>query len=377
LSVKTISFFAVIAAFMFALTAIANAQFTVTGKVVSINDSSKIITIEPVRDARFAGSVSFGLTRTDPYDRNTVRMADIRDMSDKSIRLSDIHEGDWVTITYHQESTGQLVAEGIAVSGAAVPRGAVSGTYPESRAPMTHYPDQYRTEAVPHRTEAVPLSITGKVIAIDKFAKTFTLDPSFGRNVAADKAALGLRTFALDRNGLVLIGNERRDFNDLTIGDLVTVNYRQESTGKIMADHITLVPPYPGPQASALMPHMVSPSQQPLARDRMMDNRSFAAETTPFALQGKVLAVDRNAGTITVDSSFRDIHAYNKGKGGVTTFVLDKDISVFSGNRSLGLGDIKVGDTVSINYHQESDGNIIADSIAITPLLVPFPEERG
>jgi hypothetical protein len=232
------------------------------------------------------------------------------------------------------------------------------------------------------------LTVTGKVIAIDKAAKTFTLDPTFGRSL--DRIAAGFRTFALDRNGIVLMGNERRDFNDLTIGDLVTVNYRQETTGKIIADHITVVPVgVPGPQASAMLPNTscvcpqasMSPSGSALAADRTFEhekmpyNAGFASGAAPFSLLGKVVAVDKSAKTITVDpSELRNELGPNKAAPAITTFVLDRNVSVYSGDRSMMLNDINVGDTVSVNYHQEGDGKIIADSIAINPDL---PLERG
>jgi hypothetical protein len=358
---KALALYAVVAAFILVSSGFANAQFVVTGKVISVNDVSKTITIEPSMKVPELGSgpYSFALTSTDPTDRDKTRLADIRGMANESKRLSDIKTGDWVTINYHQESTGQYAADGILVGvpASSKPHAGAAGTYP-----------QYPATGAYHRTDTGAMLLTGKVIAIDKNAKTFTVDPSFANASAENRM---LYTFALDRNGMLLWGNERRDFSDLNIGDMITVSYHQENTGKILADRIAVTPVgyvAPRPQASLY----------PERRVAMEPHGNVFSAGSPFAVTGRVVALDRDAKTLTVDSSYlKDAATFNKSAAGLSSFKLDENSTVVMGDKTMNFSDINVGDTVTVNYHQESNGNIIADGIAINPALAPLPEERG
>ncbi len=127
--------------------------------------------------------------------------------------IRDIRVGDWVTVNFHREGNGLVVAEGIAIA------------YP---------PAQYMAER--------ELSFSGKVVAIDRYSRTLIVDPSYcyGPNYGA---TMGRRSFALDLGVSIMIGSERRDFRDIRVGDLVTVNYHQERDGYGVADGVAITFP--------------------------------------------------------------------------------------------------------------------------------------
>lgn len=188
---------------------------------------------------------------------------------------------------------------------------------------------------------ASAFTLSGKVMSIDKGAKTLTVDPSYYSG-AKYGPATELRTFAFAHDGQIWMGNEKKDFDDIKVGDLVTVNYHQESGGLAIADGITVNTP-----ASPMHP---------------------AAQA--FSLTGKVVSIDKDARTLSVDPE-----GMTSGVTGIRTFSLDNTSSILRGSERASLDDIKVGDIVSVNYHQESGGRIIADSIAINPPVTRYPEQ--
>ena len=63
---------------------------------------------------------------------------------------------------------------------------------------------------------------------------------------------------------------------------------------------------------------------------------------------------------------------------GRRSFALDLGVSVMIGSERRDVRDIRVGDLVTVNYHQERYGYGVADGIAITfPSVATYPEERG
>lgn len=182
------------------------AQFSLTGRVVAIDADSKTLTVDP--SYYYGPTYGSAGSRTFTLDLGTWVM-----MGSERREIRDIRVGDWVTVNFRRESSGLVIAEGIAV------------TYPP----------------VPYPTER-ELSFSGKVVAIDRYARTLTVDPSYcyGPNYGG---IMGRRSFSLDFGVSVVIGSERRDFRDIRIGDLVTVNYHHERDGYGVADGVAITFP--------------------------------------------------------------------------------------------------------------------------------------
>ncbi len=189
---------------------------------------------------------------------------------------------------------------------------------------------------------AQAFSLTGRVAAIDKDKVTLTVTPYDGLNLRGPD-----RAFALDKHALVLMGNEKRDFRDIRVGDWVTVTYHEESGGIVIAEGIAFT-----------LPPAV-----------------YKEERAQFSLTGKVVAIDTNAKTLTIDPSYYYGPTYS-GTGS-RTFTLDLGIWVMMGRERREIGDIRVGDWVTVNFHRESNGRGIAEGIAITYPPVPYIGERA
>lgn len=247
-------------------------------------------------------------------DRNALVL-----MGNEKRDFGDIRVGDWVTVTYHEESGGIVIAEGISF---AVP-------------------------PAPYKEERAQFSLTGKVVAIDTDAKTLTIDPSY--YYGPTYGGTGSRTFTLDPGIWVMMGIERRDLRDIRVGDWVTVNFHRESNGLGIAEGIAITyPPVP-----------------------------YVGERAQLSFTGKVVGIDRHARTLTIDPSYCYGPNYG-GKMSVRTFALDFGVSVMIGSERRDVRDIRVGDLVTVNYHQERYGYGVADGIAITfPAVATCPEERG
>jgi hypothetical protein len=343
----------------------AYAQFTTTGKVLSINKGAGTITVEPYfplksGEFREGQPIEFGLLRTDPYNRNLTRQASIM-RGDEVAKFDDLKVGDWVTVTYHQESTGAIVADGIAITSPPASlserRVGVAPAYSGGQAvapayesrPMTGHPGYYDSRAG-------LLSYSGRIIAIDHGARSLALDPMTARGEH--------KIFALRPGAAVLIGNENRSFSDLKLGDWVTVNYHQESLQNIVADSVAVITPPSGTPSTFREGTSLYPQGSSM-RDRYLASNTF---------NGKVVAIDKDSRILIVSPT--DMAASNFSSRGEQVFVLRDGSLINMDDRKLSFGDLKVGDNVVISYHDEG-GSIIADNISISaPSLVPF-EERG
>ncbi len=297
------------ALFVMSLLIVPNVQaFSLTGRVASINTHQKTLTVTPYDGLRLKGpDQSFAL------DRSALVL-----MGNDKRDFRDIRVGDWVTVTYHEESGGIMTAEGI------------SFAFPPAG----------------YREERAQFSLTGRVVAIDADAKTLTIDPSYYYGPAYSSS--GSRTFTLDLGTWVMMGSERREIRDIRVGDWVTVNFHRESNGPFIAEGIAITyPPVP-----------------------------YVAERES-SFSGKVVAIDRYARTLTIDPSY----CYGPNYGGMMgrrSFALDLGVSVMIGSERRDFRDVRVGDLVTVNYHRERDGYWIADGVAVTfPPTATCPEERG
>lgn len=371
---KTSKTLFVIAAFTMAIFLLsfadyANAQFSVTGKVVAVDKAGKTLTIDPYypyREGEFrqGQTMSFSLTGTDPYDRNTTRDAWIM-LGNETKRIQDLKVGDWVTVTYHQESDGKISADGVAIT--APP----AILYPERRASAPVYersvggvaPSYDRGRALP--SDANLLSFSGKIIAIDRASKMVALDPTLVSGGFKGEPKI----FALRHDADILLGNETRDFSDLRLGDWVTVNYHQESLSNVVADSIAITtPPGAYPQGGTMY------------RDSGTIYREGTSRAYPegrFSLTGQVVAIDHDLKTLVVKPS--EVAGTNySGIKGEHAFALKEGAMIKMGDANKSFEDLKVGDWVTVSYHEDSRGNLVTDGVAITsPSTLPFPEERG
>jgi len=284
--------------------------FSLTGRVAAIDKDKETLTVTPYDGLKLRGpDHGFAL------DKHAVVL-----MGNETRDFRDIRVGDWVTVTYHEESGGIYIAEGISF---ALP----PASYKEDRAQL--------------------FSISGKVVAIDPGAKTLTIDPSY--YYGPTYGGNGSQTFTLDLGIWVMMGSERREIRDIRVGDWVTVNFHRESNGFGVAEGIAIT--YPP------VPYMV--------------------ERAELSFTGKVVAIDRYARTLTVDPSYCYGPNYG-GKMGARSFALDFGVSVMIGSERRDVRDIRVGDLVTVNYHQERYGYVVADGIAISfPAVATCPEERG
>jgi hypothetical protein len=305
----------VLAAFFIASVATtANAQFSITGRVGAIDNSKMTITVTAYSGPNRPLGPDYGFA----LDRQARVMS-----GDEDRRFGEIRVGDWVTITYHQESGGSLIAEGIA---------------------MTFPPASYTAY-----TETRAFSLPGKIVAIDRDTRTFTVDPSYyyGPNYSGTP---GLRVFAYRDGAAVLLAGERRDFRDLRVGDWVTIVFHQAGSGFMVTDEIAITsPPAFYPESSARM----------------------------ISLPGKIVAIDRDARTLTVDPSYCYEPNFGRTRG-VRVFALGSGVAVVMGNERRDFRDLRVGDWVTVSFHQESNGFMITDGVALgSPAAIGCTERQG
>ena len=78
------------------------------------------------------------------------------------------------------------------------------------------------------------------------------------------------------------------------------------------------------------------------------------ASARPFTLEGKVVEADSSSQTITLNPA---------GTNDEMVFNLDKDASITMCDKDASLNDLKAGDVVTLQYHEESDGHWIAEGI--------------
>ena len=76
------------------------------------------------------------------------------------------------------------------------------------------------------------ITVQGQVVGIDPISKTLTMK--------ALKTG-GQITFTLDKNTEVLSCNETKSFEDVNIGDEVTVTYHELESGKTVVDNVAFL----------------------------------------------------------------------------------------------------------------------------------------
>jgi hypothetical protein len=279
--------------------------FSIAGKVVATDNDKKTLTVTAYNEPNKRGAdYAFALDKQATVMRG-------KELS----HFRDIRVGDWVTVNYHQESGGLVVAEDINIS----------------------------------TPTASMFSLSGKVVAIDKDARTFTVDPSYyyGPNYSG---RMGVGTFSIRDGATVMMGSESRDFRDIKVGDWVTVNYYQVPGGPVVADGIAITYP-PAPY---------------------LEERAQA-----FSIPGKVVAIDRDAGTLTLDPRYCYGPNFG-GRMGLRTFAVERGTLIKMGNENKDFRSIRVGDWVVLNYHQANNGLVVTDDIAISSQpAIGCMEERG
>jgi hypothetical protein len=291
--------------------------FSITGRVVAIDRGQKTLSV-----AAYSGPDTTALSYAGGADRiNTFALKHGAKVmkGTESVDFGDIRVGDWVTVDYYQTGSGLVLADGIAIT--PPPKGETAQVF----------------------------SIPGMVIAIDRGARMFTLDPSYYYGPVYGGART-VRVFAMDRNLVVMKGSEPRDFRDIRVGDWVTVNFYQEPSGLVVADAIAITAP-PAP---------------------------YLGETARvFSIPGKVVAIDRDARTLTLDPTYC-YGANYEGTRGLRVFALAKGTVIMMGNESREFRDIRVGDWVTVNFHHEGNGLVVTDGIAFTsPAVLTCPGMQG
>jgi predicted ribosome-associated RNA-binding protein Tma20 len=335
--------------FLISLAGQANAQFSIMGKVISVDKSMKTITVEPAypfkgSDIKGSETLTFSLLRSDPYDRDTMREAWVM-MGNQTKKIGDIKAGDWVSVTYHQESSGLYVAEGVAISAPPAPR--ASAIYPATGSDLAvvRQDNRFASDDYRHgrdsRLGLSPFSLTGKVVSVDR--NMLTIDTTSYSNSG------GINTFVLSGSPEIVMGGIRKDLVDLKSGDLVTVNYHQERDGRIVADGIAIASP-----------------------SAFLEKRTAISSSQAFS--GKVVFIDHDAKTVTVEPVNGSGPAYSGGPTGAYTFTLDENASITMNNDRMDFRDLNVNDLVTVYYHEGNSGRIIADGIAVT---TPALEPRG
>lgn len=301
------------------LTGTAGAQmFSLTGKIVTIDRDAKTLTIDP--SAYYGADSSYGGAsglRSFALEHGAFVMS-----GNEKKNFADLRIGDWVTVSFKEESGGLVVATGIALASPPV-------SYTQERARS--------------------FSLAGKVVAIDREAKTLTIDPSdyYGPDYRGLRAE---RTFFLEGGPWIMMGSERKDLRDIRVGDWLMIDFHRDINGRIIADGIVLTSP---------------PAYFPEVRAQI------------FSLTGKVVAINRDERTLTIDPSYYYGPNYS-GIRGAQKFVLDRDMFVMMGSEKRGFNDINLGDLVTVNFHRDNSGLLVTDSLAITsPAVLICPEVRG
>lgn len=88
-----------------------------------------------------------------------------------------------------------------------------------------------------------------------------------------------------------------------------------------------------------------------------------SASAYPFALQGKVVAIDSDGKKLTLQED----QCGMSGQFGITW---DNNTTVMRGNDFLSFNDIKVGDDVIVTYYEKSTGQYVAEEIDIPSMLL-------
>ncbi|MDA8433423.1 MAG: hypothetical protein M0Z60_10745 [Nitrospiraceae bacterium] len=278
--------------------------FTITGKVVSIDRGQKTLGV-----AAYYGPDVGALSYNGGPDRlNTFALKHGAKVmkGTESLHFGDIRVGDWVTVDYYQSGSGLVVADGITIT-----------TPPKA-----------------YLESAGVFSIPGQVVAVDRDARTLTLDTSYYYGPSS-RGSGTVEVFAMNRDVVVMRGNEPRDFRDIRTGDWVTITYHQSGSGRIAADDIAITaPPAPFLSENARM----------------------------FSIPGKVVAIDRDARSLTLDPSY----CYGGEVRGLRVFALNKGTVIMMGNESRDFRDVRVGDWVTVNFHEDVGGLVVTDGIAFT-----------
>lgn len=306
------------AVFVMAFAMATNAHaFSITGKVVAINTDKETISVAAYYGPDYALSYSGGADRlgTFAFKHDGVVMR-----GSQRLHFRDIRVGDWVTVNYYEEGAGRVVAGGISVI-----------------APPVAYAGE----------TAQMFSLPGRVVSIDRDARTLTVDPSYyyGPSYGGPKL---VRVFTVDRDMVIMAGNEPRDFRDIRVGDWVSVTFHQEGNGVVVADEIAITAP-PAP---------------------------YVGETSrAFSIPGKVVAIDRESRTLTLDPSYCSGANYG-GVTGLRLFAVASGTEIMLGSEPRDFRDIRVGDWVTVNFHQERNGLVITDEVAFTSPIT-CTENRG
>ena len=86
-----------------------------------------------------------------------------------------------------------------------------------------------------------------------------------------------------------------------------------------------------------------------------------AASAAPFTITGQIVSIDKGAKILTVDSGMTKEHL---------VLALGDGAAIMSGSRPVPFNDLKIGDRVTVRYHQKSDGDYVAEDIAL--IAVPI-----
>jgi hypothetical protein len=177
-------------------------MYSLTGRIVAVDRDANTLTVNP--------SPYYGADdRIFVVDSGAwvVLRGERRD-------FRDLRVGDWVTVDFRRGDKGLIIAEGIAV---------------------THPPFPYGER------RAHTLSLTGRVVALDREAGTLAVSPSYCEPYY--RGADGTRLFVLRSGTTVMMGGQMRDLRDIRIGDMVTVNYHLEANGLLITDGIAITFP--------------------------------------------------------------------------------------------------------------------------------------
>ncbi len=99
---------------------------------------------------------------------------------------------------------------------------------------------------------------------------------------------------------------------------------------------------------------------------------AIAVEKT-LTLRGEIVAIDSHSGTFTV-KPVQMTKTSMMGKSGEITFASDKKTNVVWCNMNRSFNDIKIGDRVSVSYH-ERGGRLYANTVDIQTFVVACYEQ--
>ncbi len=315
---KLLAMLLAVVAVVFIATATPAQAFSMTGKVVAIDTGKKTLSVAAYYGPDYALSYKGGADKINTFALK--RDGQVLKGSER-MHFRDIRVGDWVTVSYQEKGNGLVLA------------GAISITPP---------PVAYASAA------SQTYSIPGRVVSIDRDAGRLTVDSSY--YYGPSNGANAVHVFTMDRNIIVMSGAEPRSLTDISVGDWVLVTYRQENNGLIATDEIAITAP-PAP---------------------------YVRETSEmFSIPGKVVAINRASRTLTLDPSY----CYEANPGGMTglrMFTVAGGTVIMQGSEQRDFRDIRVGDWVTVNYHEERNGLVITDGVAFTsPAVIACPEKQG